>query len=138
MRENLEVRRENREGFTLVKELLAAQALNRHEFKMKELEFERSTEERKKWLDFAPSLVNTILGSEVFPQSTEDTSLLESIADSLSEEDLMKLSSVLKPEEGTCALRPATYQTLRKTSRFMPDPSRPGAPRARACSRAST
>jgi hypothetical protein len=98
MRENLEVRRENREGFTLVKELLAAQALNRHEFKMKELEFERSTEERKKWLDFAPSLVNTILGSEVFPQSTEDTSLLESIADSLSEEDLMKLSSVLKPE----------------------------------------
>lgn len=97
-RENLEVRRENREGFALVKELLTAQALNRHEFKMKELEYERSTEERKKWLDFAPSLINTVLGSEVFPQSTEDTALIESIADALSEDDLMKLGSVLKPE----------------------------------------
>lgn len=98
MRENLAVRQENREGFAMMKELLAAQALNRHEYKMKELEFERSTEERKKWLDFAPSLVNTILGTEVFPQSTEDTALIESIADALSEDDLMKLGSVLKPE----------------------------------------
>jgi hypothetical protein len=97
-RENLEVRRENREGFALVKELLTTQALNRHEHRMKELEYERSTGERKKWLDFAPSLVNTILGTEVFPQSTEDTALIESIADSLSEEDLMKLGNTLKPE----------------------------------------
>jgi hypothetical protein len=98
MRENLDVRRENREGFALMKELIAAQALNKHEYRMKEMEFERSTEERKKWMSFAPSLVNTILGSEVFPQSTEDSSLLEAIADSLSEEDLIKLTSVLKPE----------------------------------------
>jgi len=98
MRENLDVRKENREGFALMKELIAAQALNKHEYRMKEMEFERSTEERKKWMSFAPSLVNTILGSEVFPQSTEDSSLLEAIADSLSEDDLIKLTSVLKPE----------------------------------------
>lgn len=98
MKENLDVRKENREGFALMKDLIAAQALNKHEYRIKEMEFERSTEERKKWLDFAPVLVNTILGSEVFPQSTEDSALLETIADSLSEEDLIKLTSVLKPE----------------------------------------
>lgn len=98
MRENLEVRKENREGFAIMKDLIAAQALNKHEYRMKEMEFERSSSERKKWLDFAPSLINTILGSEVFPQSTEDSALLEAIADSLSEDDLIKLTSVLKPE----------------------------------------
>lgn len=98
LRENLEVRRENREGFALMKEMMAQQALGRHEYKMKELEYERSSSERKKWLEFAPSLVNSILGTEVFPQSTEDTALLETIANSLSEEDLLKLGSILKPE----------------------------------------
>ena len=81
-----------------MKELIAAQALNRHEYKMKEMEFERSSGERKKWLEFASVFVNSILGSEVFPQSTEDTTLIESIADSLSEEDLLKLGNTLKPE----------------------------------------
>lgn len=97
-RENAALRQENREGFTMMKELIAQQALNRHEHRMKELEFERSSQERKKWLSFVPSLVNTVLGSEVFPQNTEDTALIESIANSLSEEDLIKLSGILKPE----------------------------------------
>jgi hypothetical protein len=98
LRMNADLMKENREGFALMKEVLAAQALNRHEFVMKEKQYERSTQERRKWLDYAPVLLNTVLGSEVFPQSSEDTTLIESIADSLSEEDLMKLSSTLKPE----------------------------------------
>lgn len=89
---------ENREMFVVMKEMMMTTALNQHQHKMKELEYQRSSEERKKFLTFVPPLVNTILGRDVFPQSTEDTALIESIADSLSEEDVMKIAGVIKPE----------------------------------------
>ena len=65
---------------------------------MSKLQFERDTEERRKWLNFAPPLINTLLGRDIFPQSTADTPLVESIAESLTEADIMKLASSLKPE----------------------------------------
>jgi hypothetical protein len=80
-----------------------------HQFKV--LQYERATGERKKWMSFAPALVNTVLGKEVFPQSVEDTALVETIADSLGEEEVMKLGAVLKPEiMGPLANRLVKYQ----------------------------
>jgi hypothetical protein len=89
---------DNREMFTIMKDMMANAALNQHQHRMEEMKYERSTEERKKFITFLPALVNTILGKEVFPQSTEDTALIESIADSLTEEDVAKVASVVKPE----------------------------------------
>jgi len=89
---------ENRDMFGIFKEMLMEKALNDHTRKMEQLNFERSTIERKKWISFMPALVNTVLGREVFPQGLADTALVESIADSISEEDIMKLASVVKPE----------------------------------------
>jgi len=89
---------ENRDAFTIVKEMLMERALSDHKHKMDQLQFERETTERKKWLSFAPPLLNTLLGRELFPQGTADTALVESIADSLTQEDIMKLASSLKPE----------------------------------------
>lgn len=89
---------ENREFFGMVKEMMTAAALNQHQHRMAELEYERSSTERKKFMTFVPPLINTILGREIFPQSTEDTALIESIAESLTEEDVMKVAGVVKPE----------------------------------------
>jgi hypothetical protein len=69
-----------------------------HEQRMQQLQFERSTAERKKWLAFAPPLINQLLGREVFPQSTEDSALVEQIIDAIKPEDLAKLSGLLPPE----------------------------------------
>lgn len=97
-RNALEDRRENRELIGILKDVVLTQATNNHEHKMKELEYERSSAERKKWIGFLPGLVNNILGKEVFPQSTADTALLETIADNLTPDQLEKLGSTLKPE----------------------------------------
>lgn len=103
--------RENRDAFDIVKDMLMTQALNDHNRKMEGLRYERETGERKKLMGFAPALINTILGREVFPQSVADTALVESIADSLGEEDIMKLASVLKPEMmGPLAARLMMYE----------------------------
>lgn len=89
---------ENQEAFSVMKELLMEQATKTHEHKMAQLKFERDTAERKKWLSYAPPLLNTLLGREVFPQATADTALIESVADALTEEDIHKLAGSLKPE----------------------------------------
>lgn len=102
--------RENRDAFTIVKDILMTRALDDHNRKMEQLRFERESTERKKWMSWVPALANTILGRELFPQATADTALVESIADSLSEDDIMKLAGTLKPEMwGPLAARMHTY-----------------------------
>lgn len=98
VRNDLETRKENRELIGILKDVVLTQAAKTHEHRMSELEYERSSKERAKWIGFLPGLVNNILGKEVFPQSTEDTALLETIADSLDEGQLQKLAGTLKPE----------------------------------------
>lgn len=101
---------DNHEAFKIFKEMAMEKVMDEHKRKMETLAFERSTAERKKWLSFAPPLVNTLLGREVFPQSTEDTALVEGIAENLKIEDLSKLSGVLPPEMwGPLAARMTKY-----------------------------
>jgi hypothetical protein len=89
---------DNHQAFEVVKTMMMEKISQDREHEFKVLQYERATGERKKWLGFAPALVNTVLGKEVFPQSVEDTSLVESIADSLTEDQVMQLGAVLKPE----------------------------------------
>jgi hypothetical protein len=98
MRHIEKLQKENFDAFDIVKEMMMEKALSEHNRKMDLLKFERATMERRKWMTLAPPLVNTLLGREVFPQGSVDTALIESVADSLSEEDIMKLAGTLKPE----------------------------------------
>ena len=98
MKHNHELLEENLDATAVVREMTMNVMNERH---TKEMELEtqrRESEERKKWLSMAPMLVNTILGREVFPQGNADTALVESIAESLDEESVMKIAGVLKPE----------------------------------------
>lgn len=109
-----ELSQENRDAFGIVKEMLMQKALDDHNRAMEQLKFQRETAERKKWMGWAPPLLNTILGKEIFPQSTADTALVEGIADSLTEEDIMKIAGVLKPEVwGPLAHRMHAYMQKR-------------------------
>lgn len=82
---------ENRDAFLIVKEMIQKEVELSHEKRMKEMEFQRSSEERKMLVKFIPPLVNTALGREVFPQGVEDTALINTIADSLGNEDVKKI-----------------------------------------------
>lgn len=91
---------ENRDMFDIFRQVMLDKITAENNQQMQRLEFERKTKEREKLLTFAPALINTILGREVFPQSTADTALVETIAESLGPEDVEKLisSGVIKPE----------------------------------------
>lgn len=82
---------EHFEAVKILKELVLERETEQHEREMKKLEYERSTHERKQLIAFIPALANTLLGREVFPQSTEDTAIIEAVADALPEDDLKKL-----------------------------------------------
>lgn len=88
----------NMATFNMLKELLMAQALNTHELRMKELNHERETDERKKWLSYIPLLANTLLGRELFPQSTADTVLMEQIVENIDPDTIGILGQFVKPE----------------------------------------
>ena len=93
-----QVMRDNMSAFTVVKELLNERALNQHNHRVEQLRLEENARTREKLLKFAPALVNTIVGKEVFPQSSADTALIETIAENLTAEHVAMLGQLLPPE----------------------------------------
>lgn len=100
VRENMSLRKENLDATVIVRDAVLAMNEKKEESAFKRLKYERDTAERSKWLSFGPAFINTLLGREVFPQSTADTALIDTIAESISEEDIQRLaaSGVIKPE----------------------------------------
>ncbi len=98
VQQNGTLMRENRESFEMMKELMIRQIQTDDERAMKRLEYERKSSERSKWLGMAPALVNTLTGRDIFPQSNADTALIDAVVDSIDEEGISKLSTIIKPE----------------------------------------
>ena len=95
--QNAVLMRECHDAHEVLRDMMMKQALNQHEYTMKELAFQRSSAEREKWLKMAPPLVNSFLGREVFPNNAADTALIETLADNLTPEAAMKIAEVLPP-----------------------------------------
>jgi len=108
---------ENRDANEIIRDMMREKVQLDHELRMKELEFERSTAERKKWMQFAPALINTILGKEVFPQGTADTALVETIIDNISNEDIQLLATKLPPELMAPLMSRATEHVKKKVEK---------------------
>lgn len=89
---------ENRDMFGIFKEVMLQQATNQHQHRMEEMQYQRANEDRKKLFQYLPLLANTIMGREVFPQSAEDTVLVESVLDNLTSDEAQAISGMLKPE----------------------------------------
>jgi len=90
--------KENLEAVSFVKQLILEKVEGDHKRKMEQMQYERGTAERNKWMSFAPALVNTIAGREVFPQAIEDTALVNGIVDNIKVDDLPKLMPLFPPE----------------------------------------
>jgi hypothetical protein len=95
MKRQAELEGENRELFVALRDQLIEFMKLDHERRMKELEYTRSTEERRKLLQLLPALANAISGREVFPATAEDSAIVETLADNISEDELKMLAQVL-------------------------------------------
>lgn len=93
--ENRQLRQENRDAFNIIKEVMLEQTKLNHEQRMKEMEMQASLEMKRMLYKAAPVLVNQITGKEVFPQSTEDTALIEMLAEKIDPETLPAMLQML-------------------------------------------
>lgn len=96
-RNNETLFRENLEMRGLLYQEIEAKILKKHEQELELEKYRRSTEERKMWFKIAPPLINSIFGKEVFPLATEDTALVEMIAEKMSDGDVSKLMALNLP-----------------------------------------
>ena len=106
--QNARLMSENRDALDIVKTLVLDRATGIHEHRMEALKYERSSEERRKLFGMAPALINNLTGRQLFPESSEDTALVEALCDSLDENALRRLLAadiVPKPLLGMLATR---------------------------------
>lgn len=97
--QNAALMQENADSFALVKGFLADKLNAEHNGEMKRLEYSRHTQERQQLFKTLPMLLNTLTGREIIPTSTHDTELLEFLTESMTEEQLQKLATILTPEQ---------------------------------------
>jgi hypothetical protein len=91
---------ENMQMFEMVKDMMMRQMVA-EQSRQVELEKERrATEQQKALLDFAPLLLNTVAGREVFPQSKIDSILIEKLATSIKPEQIAMIKAAgILPDE---------------------------------------
>lgn len=97
---NKQLQGEVRDASEILMKLMLDRANQQHEHRLKELVYERESQERRGLLQLAPSLINTITGRDVFPQETTDTVLLDQIAENLTPEAVQALinSGIIPPK----------------------------------------
>lgn len=97
--QNATLLRENIDAMSVVKDIMMQQAVDDSQGRMAQAEYQRKTAERAKLLQLAPALANQVFGREIFPQATADTAIIDSITNSMDENQLVQLMSILKPEQ---------------------------------------
>lgn len=113
---------ETSEAREIVTTLMLEKSNKAHEYRMDELKYIRGSEERTKLLTQVPALVNTLFGREIFPQNTEDTALLNAIAEEMDMPRVQKLmtSGVFSPKlMGLLATRMERYLTNQNAKEAM-------------------
>jgi hypothetical protein len=106
--------RENNLYYENVKELAARVSIDTHNRDMEKLQMQRKLELEKQVMKAIPVVTNMVTGREVFPQSTVDTEIIESIAESMTPEYLQVLSLIDMPEEKKGVLMHRLNQAMEK------------------------
>lgn len=83
----------------LAQRVILEKASAAHDFRMKELEYQRSTEERKMLMKYAPIAVNALMPGTI-PVESSDSALVEMVIEKLSNnpQAIQQLAGVLPPE----------------------------------------
>lgn len=97
--QNAKMLAENAQVMEVAKQLVMEKAANEHEHRMLELKEERNSKMLATGMKLLPGAVNTLAGRQVFPDSTVAEGLVDSLAESLDEDQIVQLTSILRPEQ---------------------------------------
>jgi hypothetical protein len=95
-----DMQRERNEMNVIMRDMLLTMRKEDHEMRLKELEFQRSTEERRMLGKAIPSIANYLTGRELIPEAYADSELIDALSAQVTPEDLQMLVSLgkIKPE----------------------------------------
>lgn len=79
------------DAYAIVRELMMKQADNSHAYAMQQLQFQRTTDERKALMGMAPALVNGLTGRDIFPKADQDSAIIDAFARRVRPEQLQQL-----------------------------------------------
>lgn len=96
----LDLQKQNGELMVALQTCVTKMMQDQHSMRMQELENARKAEFQKQLMHLAPALLNTIAGKEIFPQSTEDTSIITFIAENISDDEVRLLTAGLANKPG--------------------------------------
>lgn len=82
---------ENRDAFAIVKQMTLERAQESAANAIEVATHERNMAFQQKMLQLGPAVINKLTGKSIFPESTEDTAIIEAIVDALDEEKVTKL-----------------------------------------------
>lgn len=86
---------ENMQMFEALRDMSMKEALATHDHKMKEIEATRNARLLEGAIKLAPAILNRVTGTEIVPQASADTAILEAIAGAIDQKDLEKLAPLL-------------------------------------------
>lgn len=99
MKNNLDKDIAMREKDIAISAMSMALAEAKHNHTMQEMEYKRSSEERRILLQLVPELINRISGTEVFAQGTADSAIWNIMAEKMSEQDYKMLMAVMESKD---------------------------------------
>jgi len=97
------MRQEVNEAQLIVRDVIFNMRKEAHEWRLKELEFQRSSDERRMLGKALPSIINHLTGREAIPQDFADSELLDAMAMRIKPEMLQQLigMGIITQEQGT-------------------------------------
>ena len=101
--ETEQLRRELADARKILDESASSHERTAHEITERQRKEERDDLMRRKFMEWAPALINTITGKKVFPETTEDTSIVNGLLDSMGPEHISMLIGVLQNTNPTAA-----------------------------------
>jgi hypothetical protein len=90
--------KELNESYKVMRDMYLQARGEEHRMQLEQTKAERESVLIEALLRYAPALLNTISGKEVFPQSTADSALIEGIVKNLKPEHIDALASIVPPE----------------------------------------
>lgn len=90
--------KELNEAYKVLRDLYLQSRGAEHQMQLEQEKAQRETSLLNALLSYAPALLNTVTGKEVFPQSTADSALIEGIVKNLKPEHIDALATIIPPE----------------------------------------
>lgn len=86
MQNQAALQREVFDAYTIIREMIMQQGRDMHEQRQRDLDAAQSRTERERLFGYLPGLVNTLTGKEIMPNTSVDSSIVETMAQTVKPE----------------------------------------------------